>query len=152
MHNKRNIIWNKSLNLHLKCRLKNFAASIKLICMSFCYQTILKCLEIFLLSSCLGIYLVNYQWCSRKNSIQTWQIFKSKASFLLKNLEMKILWMVLQMIETQTLTTFLFVDTDENGELRIICLNRIRILIYLENLVILNLFQFFRKPKIYSLF
>ena len=31
---------------------------------------------------------------------------------------MKILWMVLQMIETQTLTTFLFVDTDdENGEL-----------------------------------
>ena len=30
---------------------------------------------------------------------------------------MKIVWMVLQMIETQTLTTFLFVDTDENGEL-----------------------------------
>ena len=45
--------------------------------------------------------------------------FKSKASFLLKNLEMKILWMVLQMIETQTLTTFLFVDTDENGELSV---------------------------------
>ena len=118
MHNKRNIIWNKSLNLHRKCRLKNIAASIKLICMSFCYQTILKCIEIFLLSSSLGIYPANYQWCSRKNSIQTWQIFKSKASFLLKKLEMKILWMVLQMIETQTLTTFLFVDTDdENGEL-----------------------------------
>ena len=94
MHNKRNIIWNKSLNLHRKCRLKNIAASIKLICMSFCYQTILKCIEICILSSSLGIYPANYQWCSRKNSIQTWQIFKSKASFLLKKLEMKILWMV----------------------------------------------------------
>ena len=30
---------------------------------------------------------------------------------------LKILWMVLQMIEAQTLTTFLFIDTDENGEL-----------------------------------
>ena len=45
--------------------------------------------------------------------------FQIKSIFPLEELrnENIVDGMVLQMIETQTLTTFLFVDTDENGEL-----------------------------------